>query len=121
MKAKLVGMNHAEAAKIAYPKAKVPKDVGKQVIKRPAVQKAIKEALQDNNVTPDRVAEVISDGLDATQVDFEGNERKDHITRHKFADMSLKVLGGYSPELHAHAHKHSLTDSMLKDLDEGKI
>ena len=123
MKAKLLGMNHAEAAKVAYPTAKSPKDVGKQVMKRPAVQKAITEALNDAKVTPDRVAKVISDGLDAEHTDFEGNKNPDHVIRHKFADMSLKVLGGYAPEktFHAHAHKHSLTEEMLEDLDKGKI
>ena len=120
---RLAGMSLTEIGKYAYPKTKYPKTMAKQALRKPAVQNTITEALKGQKVTPDRVAKVISEGLDATHTDFDGNKNPDHVIRHKFADMSLKVLGGYAPEktFHAHAHKHDLTSEMLEDLDKGKI
>lgn len=118
---KLAGMSLREIGAYAYPNTKQPKVMANQMLKHPAVQKALDKALTDNKVTPDRVAKVVSDGLDAVQTDFEGKTSPDHVIRHKFADMSIKVLGGYAPDKVAHAHRHSLTDELLKDLDNGKI
>lgn len=116
--ARLAGKSLREVGEIAYPKAKQPKSNAAQALGRPRVQKAMTEALKEAGATPEKIAKIVSEGLDATHRDFEGNEHPDHNVRHKFVDTSIKVYGGYAPDKHMNVNASGDLEQILDAMEK---
>lgn len=97
VKAKAKGMTNADAysaAGYAMPANKQSASINaSKVLARPNVQEVLQAALERHNLTPDRVASVVSEGMDAEKFnEFTGEIRADHSTRLKAAGMAAKFM-----------------------------
>lgn len=81
--------------------AKIPASEVNSTISKPHVREVLVEALAKVGVTPDKLARVLADGLDAEQTKLFAHEGMimdarnvtDHPTRHKFLETALTLVG----------------------------
>ena len=97
----LTGMTQKEAMTAAgYSESNASKG-SRAILDRPHIKTAIQQAMAAKGLTPDRLTEVIVDGLAAEKTIAAGEEvhtSDDHATRHKFLDTALKLGNHYPPK-----------------------
>ena len=105
VKAKIQGKTHKEAYKEAgYSLSKSEhSNVSNtdKILNKPHVKEAFNKALEKANITEERLAIKLSEGLDATKAVVMGKEstesfvdvQPDYAIRHKYLETALKVKG----------------------------
>lgn len=75
-----------------------------QNLNNPTIQEVLTRALRAQNITEDKLAEVIADGLSAEVILYnpethqqEESGIKNHLVRHKFLETVLDIIGAKAP------------------------
>lgn len=102
VEAKLEGKSNTQAALAAVPNISpgYARVAGHRLIAKDNVQEALQKALKKHNITIDRIAQTISDGMDATKTviigkaeDAFAEQVPDTSNRLKAADMASNLMG----------------------------
>lgn len=111
--------NGTLAAKKAYNPRNdnVAATIAKENIRKPQIRDAIQQAMIKANLTPDRLARVVDDAMNATKVkelegDYYVSDVPEHNTRLRAAQLAGNWLGlgkdgGTATNLHLHLHKQA--------------
>src|SRR5688572_15499140 len=96
VEAKLLGASDTKAAMIAKPELRPSSapNTGMRLSRDVDVQAALQKALEKHDITIDRIAKRISEGMDAEkQNNFTGEVTPDQTARLKATDMAMGLTG----------------------------
>lgn len=120
VEAKLRGASDTQAALIAKPEIKPSSaaTTGMRLSRDVDVQQALQKALQKHNITIDRVAQRVSEGMDAEkQNNYTGEITPDMSIRLKATDMAANLLGVKQTK-HEPSQPGTVTPETAKELAE---
>mgnify|MGYP001481471668 CR=1 FL=1 len=73
-------------------------------LKNPTIREKLERAMAKLNITEDKLAEVLSDGLNAGLITYDKisgeyiqTDLPQHLTRHKFLETALDIIGAKAP------------------------
>lgn len=98
--------NAAESARLSGYSEQAAPNIGAELLRNQRVQRAILAAFEAQGVTPDRLAQVVAEGLSAEETRYFAHDGRvtderrvpDWHSRHKFAETALRVRGDYRNE-----------------------